>query len=377
MYISMEHLDILRRAIGFALFSAGIAFLWAPLLIKFLYKYNITRRAEYDSTLSLGARKSKAGVPLMGGLVVIITVAVITYFFNWNRSFTWVPIGVMLLAAILGGVDDFMNNVRGKKRRVRKLKQVLRLIRVHKNWKQRLWLSITLPWSMFKRTSLWLGSHPGKGLHVHERLLMQFLAGSITAWWIYYKLGESWREIHIPFDGYVNIGWWIIPLIIFCVMFTANAVNVADGMDGLAGGSLIVTFSALGILSWLGGYPEMAYLNATTAGALITYTYFNIKPARFQMGDVGSLGLGALLAFNAIVINQMLVLPFIAFLFYAELASVIIQILGRYTLGRRIFKMAPIHHHFELRGWSEEKTVMRFWIIHIGFVLLGMWIALY
>ena len=373
----MEHLDILRRAIGFALFSAGIAFLWAPLLIKFLYKYNITRRAEYDSTLSLGARKSKAGVPLMGGLVVIITVAVITYFFNWNRSFTWVPIGVMLLAAILGGVDDFMNNVRGKKRRVRKLKQVLRLIRVHKNWKQRLWLSITLPWSMFKRTSLWLGSHPGKGLHVHERLLMQFLAGSITAWWIYYKLGESWREIHIPFDGYVNIGWWIIPLIIFCVMFTANAVNVADGMDGLAGGSLIVTFSALGILSWLGGYPEMAYLNATTAGALITYTYFNIKPARFQMGDVGSLGLGALLAFNAIVINQMLVLPFIAFLFYAELASVIIQILGRYTLGRRIFKMAPIHHHFELRGWSEEKTVMRFWIIHIGFVLLGMWIALY
>ena len=160
-------------------------------------------------------------------------------------------------------------------------------------------------------------------------------------------------------------------------MFTANAVNVADGMDGLAGGSLIITFSALTILSWITGYNEIMILNATTVGALITYTYFNIKPARFQMGDVGSLGLGSLLAINAIVINQMLLLPFIAFIFYAELLSVIIQIFGRHILGRRIFKMAPIHHHFELRGWTEEKTVMRFWIIHAAVVILGIWIALY
>jgi phospho-N-acetylmuramoyl-pentapeptide-transferase len=206
---------------------------------------------------------------------------------------------------------------------------------------------------------------------------LQFFAGGIAAWWIYFKLGESWQSIHIPFDGYVNIGWWIIPLIIFFVMFTANAVNVADGMDGLAGGSLIVTFSILTVLSWLQGYPEMAFLNGTTVGALITYTYFNIKPARFQMGDVGSLGLGALLAINTIVLNQMLLLPLLGFIFYIELFSVIIQVIGRYTIGRRIFKMAPIHHHFELRGWSEEKTVMRFWIIHAGFVLLGLWVALY
>ena len=160
-------------------------------------------------------------------------------------------------------------------------------------------------------------------------------------------------------------------------MLTANAVNIADGMDGLAGGSLIITFSALTLLSWLQGYSEITFLNATTVGALITYTYFNIKPARFQMGDVGSLGLGALLAINAIVINRMLLLPFIAFIFYIELATVIIQVFGRHILGKRIFKMAPIHHHFELRGWSEEKTVMRFWIIHAAVVLLGLWIALY
>jgi len=376
MTIPTTSLDLLRQAISFGLISCVISFIWAPLLIKFLYKYKLTRCTEYDATLAMGARKSKVGVPVMGGLLIIITVAVITMLFNWERSFTWVPIGVMILAALLGGLDDILN-IYGHKRRNRKLKQVLRLIRVHRNWKMRLWYIVTLPWSIFKRMSLWLGSHPGRGVHVHEKLILQFATGAITAWWVYFKLGEHWREIYIPFDGFVDIGWLIIPLIIFFVMFTANAVNVADGMDGLAGGSLILTFSTLTIISWLGGFNEMAILNATAVGSLITYTYFNIKPARFQMGDVGALGLGALIAINAIIINKMLLLPLLAFIFYAELLSVVIQIFGRHILGRRIFKMAPIHHHFELRGWSEEKTVMRFWIMHAAVVLLGLWIALY
>lgn len=376
MIISSHSLELLRQAITYGLFSCVIAFLWAPLLIKLLYKYNITRHAEYDASLAMGARKSKAGVPVMGGLLVIITVAVITILFNWERKYTWVPIGVMGLSALLGGIDDIMN-IYGQKRRSRKFSQILTLIRVHKEWKMRLWYILTLPWSLFRRTSVWLSRHPGKGVHVHEKLLLQFAAGAITAWWIYFKLGEQWQQVYIPFDGFINMGWWIIPLIIFFVMFTANAVNVADGMDGLAGGSLLLTFSTLTILSWLEGFQEIALLNATTVGALITYTYFNIKPARFQMGDVGSLGLGALLAINTIVINKMLLLPLLGFIFYAELVSVVIQIVGRYTLGRRIFKMAPIHHHFEMRGWSEEKTVMRFWIVHAAVVLLGLWIALY
>jgi len=373
MNISPNSLDLLRTAIFYGLGSCFIAFLWTPILTKILYKYKLTRRAEYDSTASI---EKKAGTPIMGGLLVIITVAVITMLFNWDRKFTWVPIGVMLLSALLGGIDDVMH-IYGHERRNRKLKQVFTLIRVHADWKYRLWLIITLPWSIFKRASLWLGSHPGKAVHVHEKLILQFAAGAITAWWIYTKLGAHWQEINIPFDGYINIGWWIIPLIIFFVMFTANAVNVTDGMDGLAGGSLLLTFSTLMILSWINGYPEIMFLNATAVGALLTYTYFNVKPARFQMGDVGSLGLGALLAINAIVINKMLLLPFIAFIFYLELITVIIQVAGRHILGRRIFKMAPLHHHFELKGWTEEKTVMRFWIMHAAVVLLGLWIALY
>ena len=376
MQIPVESLLLLKTTIQYGLISCITAFVLAPFLTKILYKYNITRQAEYDATLAMGARRSKRGVPVMGGLLIILTVAVITYLFNWERQFTWVPIGVMLLSATLGGLDDLLN-IFGQKRRSRKLSQVFTLIKVHRHWYMRLFYVITLPWWIFKRTSVWLSRNPGKGIHVHEKLLFQFIAGAITAYWIYFKLGESWREVFIPFDGFINIGIWIIPLIIFFVILTANAVNIADGMDGLAGGSLLITFSALTILSWLEGYPEITILNATTVGALITYTYFNIKPARFQMGDVGSLGLGALLAINTIVINKMLLLPFIAFIFYVELGSVIIQVFGRHILGKRIFKMAPIHHHFELRGWTEEKTVMRFWIIHAAVVFFSIWMALY
>ncbi len=373
MAIINVSLELLKTSIFYGLISCLAAFLWAPVLTKILYKYKLTRRSDYDSTLNV---EKKAGTPIMGGLLIIVTVAVITMLFNWERKFTWVPIGVMLLSALLGGIDDVMH-IYGHERRNRKIKHILTLIRVHREWKQKIWLILTLPWSIFKRTSLWLGSHPGKGVHVHEKLLLQFVAGAIAAYWIYFKLGAHWKEIYIPFNGNIDIGWWIIPLIIFFVMFTANAVNVADGMDGLAGGSLVITFSALTLLSWLTGYTYITLLNATTVGALITYTYFNVKPARFQMGDVGSLGLGSLLAINTIVINKMLLLPFLGFIFYVELLTVVIQIIGRYSLGRRIFKMAPLHHHFELCGWSEEKTVMRFWILHATVVLLGLWIALY
>lgn len=312
----------------------------------------------------------------MGGLLVIITVAAITILFNWDRKLTWAPIGVMLFAAALGGIDDFLN-IFGEKRRSRKLGQVMTLIRVHKDWRMRLWYMVTLPWSLFKRTSVWLGSNPGKGVYVHEKLILQFAAGAVAAWWIWSKLGSAWQYIYFPFVGDIFVGWLIIPIIIFIVMFTANAVNIADGMDGLAGGMLIMTFTALTLLSWLDGFGRIAVLNATVVGALIVYTYFNIKPARIQMGDVGSLGLGALLAINALAIGEIGTIFFLGFLFYVEAITVLIQVGGRHILGRRIFRMAPIHHHFELIGWSEEKTIMRFWIVHLFFVILGVWLSLH
>lgn len=374
MYLFTDLLRNLSHILGFSLVSSAIAFIWAPILINYLYKHKIIKGPKIELA-NIESRKDKNTTPVMGGLLVIITVAFLTIIFNWSRSFTWVPIGVMLFSAMLGGVDDLLN-IFGKERRSRKLTQVLTLIKVHRDWKMRLWYILTLPWSIFKRVSVWIGSRPGKGMHVHEKLILQFIAGSVSAWWIYSKLGTAWHSANIPFYGELYLGWLIIPIIIFVVMFTANAVNIADGMDGLAGGMLISSFSALTFLSWINGFGELAILNSVTMGALITYTYFNIKPARFYMGDVGSLGLGALFAINALAIGEIGSIFFLGFVFYIEAISVIIQVIGKY-IGKKVFKMAPIHHHFELLGWSEEKTIMRFWIVHFAFVILGVWFALH
>ncbi len=366
----------LTTIIGFAIAASLISVIWAPFLIRFLRRFGVARKVGVDATLGLESRQEKANTPVMGGLLIIITVLVLTYFFNWDRGYTWVPIGVLLLSALLGAIDDLLN-VFGSERRQRSLKQTLTLIRVHKHFLFKLWLVITLPWTIFKRVTNVFGSKQRFGVLVHEKLILQFAAGAVSAWWIYYKLGEQWQHIYIPFHGYLDIGILIIPLIILIVMFTANAVNISDGMDGLAGGMLIPTFGALSFLAWVSGYDSLAILNAVTAGALISYTYFNIKPARFQMGDVGSLGLGGLLAINALAVNSMAILPFIAFMFYAEAASVILQTIGRHVFGRRVFRMAPLHHHLELSGWSEEKTIMRMWVIHLGAVMIGVWLGLH
>jgi phospho-N-acetylmuramoyl-pentapeptide-transferase len=371
----LQNTGDLANTFGFIVFSAIVAFAWAPFLIALLYRFRLAKTPKQELA-GIKGRQNRKQVPEMGGLLVIITVAVLTYLFDWSRSYTWVPIGVMLISAFLGGIDDVMN-IYGHERRSRKIGQAMTLIRVHKEILMRIWYAVTLPWTAFKRLSAWLGSRPGKGIFVHEKLILQFIAGATAAWWIYAKLGPAWDYFYLPFGPAIYLGWVIVPVVIFIVMFTANAVNIADGMDGLAGGMLIITFSALTLLSWTNGFGEIAIVNAIAVGALVAYTYFNIKPARFMMGDVGSLGLGALLAVNTLAIGEIGALFFLGFLFYIEAITVLIQVFGRTFLHRRIFKMAPIHHHFELAGWSEEKTIMRFWIVHFIFVVFGVWLALH
>lgn len=375
MITILEGTADLAYILSFALIGAIFAYAWAPLLTRILYRFKIIKGAKTE-LIALESHAYKSSTPVMGGLLIVITVAILTFAFNWSRSFTYVPIGIMIISALLGGIDDLLN-VYGSERRSRKLGHIINLIKIHRQWRMRLWYLITLPWSAFKRLSVWFGSRTKKGVFVHEKLILQFIAGSITAWWIYSKLGPAWHYIYPPFGPGIDLGFFVIPIVIFIVMFTANAVNIADGMDGLAGGMLIITFSALTVLSWINGFGEIAILNATTTGALAAYTYFNIKPARFMMGDVGSLGLGALLAVNAMAIGETITLFFLAFMFYIEALSVVIQVLSKYIIGKRIFRMAPIHHHFELKGWSEEKTVMRFWVIHFIFVVFGFWLALH
>jgi phospho-N-acetylmuramoyl-pentapeptide-transferase len=366
--------ELFEWSLIYLIFAAIGAFIWSPLLTKFLYKFNITRRAEYDFTLRGKDRKKKIGTPIMGGLLIVVTVTVITMLFNWNRENTYVPIAAMGVSALLGAADDLLN-IFGRKRRSRKLNQVIKLIKVHKKIYMRLWYIFTLPWALFRHAVSVLGSHPGKGIQVHEKLFFQFIAGAIPAWWIYFKLSEVWHSIWIPFDGHLYMGWGIMILIILFVMFTANAVNIADGLDGLAGGSLMIAFAGLALISWMTGRVSFTLLNSTVVGVLIAYTYFNIKPARFQMGDVGSLAMGTLLAINAIAIDRILLIPLFGFVFYVEAITVMIQVFFRRILGRRFFKMAPLHHHFEFRGWSEEKIVMRFWLIQAFMVVVAVWLS--
>jgi len=368
-------IKLLENSLLFFIGACVASFFLAPFFTKILYKFKITRRSDFDFTL-YGDRQVKVGTPIMGGLLVIITVTVITLIFNWNRKYTYVPMGVMGIAAVLGAADDLLN-IFGAKRRIRTLKQTFTLIKVHRHWYMRFWYVLILPWEFFKHLAHTLGSHPGRGIQVHEKLLFQFLAGAVAAWWVYTKLDPHWHFISVPFDGHINAGLWIVPIIIFFVMFTANAVNIADGLDGLAGGSLLITFIGLTAISWIEGRTAFTPLNATVAGSLLAYTYFNVKPARFQMGDVGSLGLGALLAINMISIDKTLFIPIFGFIFYLETFAVILQVISRRLFGRRLFKMAPLHHHLEFKNWSEEKIVMRFWIIHALMVVTGIWMAIY
>ncbi|MEW6610317.1 MAG: phospho-N-acetylmuramoyl-pentapeptide-transferase [Patescibacteria group bacterium] len=372
----MLNLSIIITSLGFLILACVFTFAWAPLLTTALYRWKILRTSDHVFALPLPGRETKRGTPIMGGLLVIVTVAVLSIAFNWNQRFTWVPIGVMLLSSALGGIDDVLN-IFGSRRSMRSFERVVKLTRVHRYWWMRLYYLVSLPWVAYKRFFFHLGSYPGKGIQAHEKILFQFLAGAMTAWWIYVKLGPEWRAIWIPWNGELALGILLVPFIILTVMATANAVNVADGLDGLAGGTLITAFGGLLILAWIQGNIFFAILNAMAIGSLLTYTYFNIKPARFQMGDVGSLGLGALLAVMAIAQNRILVLPLFGFVFFLDLFSVIIQSFGRRILNRRIFALSPLHHHFEARGWSEEKIVMRAWVINAIMVMVGLWIALH
>jgi|SRR3989338_334970 len=369
-------LPLITASLGYLVLACVVAFVWAPLLTNLLYRFKILRLSDHQYAVPLPGRAHKHGTPIMGGLLVVVTVLALTLMFNWNQRFTWVPIGVMMIASLLGGIDDLLN-LFGRQRQMRSLERTMRLARVHRLWRMRLWHRMSIPWVAYKRFFFHLGSNPGKGIQAHEKIFFQLAAGALTSWWLYFKLGPEWRAIWVPWDGEWQLGWLLIPLIILAVTATANAVNIADGLDGLAGGALITAFAGLMVLAWIQGNPAFAVLNGMTAGALLTYTYFNIKPARFQMGDVGSLGLGALLAVMAIAQNRIFVLPLFGFVFFAELASVIIQAIAKRAFNTKVFTLSPLHHHFEARGWSEEKIVMRAWVINAIMVALGLWIALH
>jgi phospho-N-acetylmuramoyl-pentapeptide-transferase len=313
---------------GTFLLSVG-AFLLAMFLTPFYtfvaYRYKFWKRQRSTSTTGeqlqvftkLHADKFKRNIPTMAGMIGVISIAVVTFGFNLDRAETWLPLAALLGGAAVGLFDDVIN-IRGRGLGVAGLRSGLKF-------------------TMITVLALALG------------------------WFFFVKLG--YNSIHIPYFGDVTVGWWIIPLFVFAVVSTGNAVNISDGLDGLAGGLLAIAYGSFGVIALLQEHVLLSGFCFTVVGALLSYLWFNIFPARFFMGDVGSFAFGTSLGVVAMLTNTLFLLPIIGILFVIEAGSSLIQILSKKIFHKKVFLSAPIHHHLEAIGWPEAKVTMRFWVI--------------
>jgi len=324
------------RVLFFSVLSFVVAILSAPLLTHFLYKYKLGKKIRNSGKTPIFSElhAHKAGTPTMGGILIWGTVLALILFFyflsnilpsnTWqffnflSRSETLLPLGALIATALIGLVDD--------------------------------WLDVTGK-----------GVFGGGGLKLRHRLIIYTLIAIFGALWFYFKL--DWTVIHLPFFGNFEIGAWYIPIFIFIIVATAFSVNETDGLDGLAGGTLLISFAAYGVIAFVMGRYDLATFCAVIIGALLAFIWFNIPPARFYMGDTGAMSLGMTLGIIAMLTNNALLLIFIGFIFLIESLSVIIQILSKKIRHKKVFLSAPIHHHFQAIGWPESKVVMRFWVI--------------
>jgi phospho-N-acetylmuramoyl-pentapeptide-transferase len=332
-----------------------------------------------DFTTLIEKRNLKIGVPIMGGLIVVITVIVINLLlnpFHTNKGII-LMLFVFVVSALLGGIDDVLNIYGIDRKPPRALSRTFKLIKVHKSLRKRIFLVLSIPWEIYKRFFFVLGSNPGKGIQAHEKILVQSIAGIALGVGLYsFSSRVSPGLLNIPILNIpLDIGILIIPFALIALLLMTNAVNFADGMDGLAANMLIASFFGFLIISLDKSDIRTTVLLSTVIGSLMTYLYFNIPPARFQMGDVGSLSLGALLAAVGFILGEPLLLLIISFPFVATLLSVIVQGLGRRLLGKRVLAMAPMHYHFQMQyEWSEEKIVMRFTLFSYFCMIVGLFV---
>lgn len=333
-----EKVNNLIFLLGMAAGAFGLAMLLTPVLTHFLYKYKFWKVPQDKSAVTgeqtpiiqkLHADKHQRNLPTMAGILIVFVVIVLTLIFNLDRSQTFLPLFTIGSFAVIGIINDFVN---------------VRHIGVHAG------MSSKLKW-----------------------ILLLALA-AFCAWWFYYKLG--WSTIHIPAWGDLEIGWWYFPLFMLVIVSTANAVNITDGLDGLAGGLASMAFGAFGAIAFASGQIGLSVFCATVMGALLAYTWFNIYPARFIMGDTGSLALGATLGVVAMLTNSVIVLVIVGFVFVIDTGSSLLQITSKKLFHRKIWPIAPLHHYFEYKGWPETKVTMRFWVIGAVFAIIGLAIGL-
>lgn len=314
-----------------------LATLLTPIYTTIAYKWELWKRPR-TTTLTgekatmfakLHAEKHKRHIPTMAGVIFVLAVTILTVVFNLSRSQTWLPVAALFGAALVGLIDDFIN-IRGNGAGV-------------------------------------------AGLPSRIKMLLITIVAAIGGWFFYAKLGADSIQLPGIKDGALYVGWLIVPLFILVVVATANAVNISDGLDGLAGGLAATAFAVYAIIAALEQRFGVAGFCLTIVGALLSYTWFNVFPARFFMGDVGSFALGTALGVVAMITDTVLLLPIIGAVFVAEAGSVILQVASKKLRnGKKIFKISPIHHHFEAVGWPETKVTMRFWVLGQIAAMIGL-----
>lgn len=316
--------------ISIMLWTTGVAFLIAvilgPLFIPFL------RRLKFGQSIRQEGPKGhqkKAGTPTMGGLIFLVALTITTLKFSDRHFATYLLLLVTIGYGVVGFLDDYIKVA---------LKRNL-------------------------------------GLKARQKLLGQIILG-VLLYVVMYYAGIIDMKINIPLiDTPLNLGFFYLPFLVLMVIGMSNAVNLTDGLDGLAAGTTAIAFGSYAILAWWTSNMEVAIFCAAMVGALLGFLVFNVHPAKVFMGDTGSLALGGALATVAILTKTEVYVFLIGGVFIAEVLSVILQVISFQTFGRRIFKMSPLHHHFELIGWSEWRVVGTFWTV--GLLLAVGSLALY
>lgn len=306
-----------------------VAFLIAlgsgPLLIPLL------RRLKFGQVVREVGPQShlkKTGTPTMGGLIFIIPLPIVVALFDTQNVRAWSLVFLIWGFAVIGFADDFLKVA---------LKRPL-------------------------------------GLRAREKLFLQLLLAGVFTWVVGHYLAGSTRYL-LPFGlGQIEVGWWwFAPISILAILGSGNAVNITDGLDGLAAGATAIAMVFFGFWGLAFHHHTVSIVALALAASLVGFLRYNIHPARIFMGDTGSLALGAALAGLAIVSQTTLLLPLVGILFVVETLSVIIQVISFRLTGKRVFRMSPIHHHFELGGWPEERVVSVFWFFSILGALLAWW----
>ena len=346
-------LDILKVIIPPVLtFFIGVAI--TPLFTKYFYEYKMWKKAPRSQSDTIEAfvnihnTESEISTPRVGGIIIwmsvlltIFSIYLASVFFPTNittklsflsREQTLIPLAALIFGALLGLFDDAL--------------QIM-----------------------------------GKGDYAKDnpayrkiKILLITIIGAMIGYWFYYKLGMT--AVHFPFWKDINLGLWFIPFFVV-VMLATFSTSVIDGIDGLAGGVLASIFGAFAVIAFVHHQIDISAFCGSITGGILAFLWFNIPPARFYMGETGMLGLTITLSVIAFLTNSSLILPIIALPLAVTSFSVILQILSyKFRNGKRVFKLAPLHHHFQAIGWSREKIVMRYWVISTVFAAIGIVIAL-